>query len=143
MVEELRIGNLIYIDDIIHRVSARMIFEIESGELNYIPIKLTEEWLIKFGFKKEDKLPYPQHSHYYSYWINDYKYSFSYAKFRDDWGFYHSYTDAINEEDNNKFDFISCKIKYVHHIQNLFYSLTMTELKIDKLRDWNLENLFK
>jgi hypothetical protein len=31
-----------------------MIPEIESGELECTPIKLTDEWLVAFGFKTED-----------------------------------------------------------------------------------------
>ena len=95
------------------------------------PIPLTEEWLLKFGFTKEKNKPSKHHNKYFSKWINDYKYSFSYAPFRKDWGFYHSYTDAVDEKDNNKFDFISCGIKYVHQLQNLCFALTGEELTIN------------
>jgi hypothetical protein len=93
---------------------------------------LTEEWLMKFGFYKEDDVApvSNDHSHFYSMGCNDYKYSFAYASFRDDWGFYHSYTDACDERDNNKFDAISFGIKYVHQLQNLYFALTGEELTI-------------
>jgi hypothetical protein len=94
------------------------------------PIHLTDEWMIKFGFIAEDKRPSKDHGQYFSKPIYDYKYSFAYAHFRNDWGFYHSYTDAPNEEDNNKYDLISCDIKYVHQLQNLYFALTGEELEI-------------
>ena len=97
------------------------------------PIPLTEEWLLKFGVKKENVKPDSEHhGSYFSMAVYDYKYSFAYADFRDDWGFYHSYTDACDEKDNNKFDFISCGIKYVHQLQNLYFALIGEELIINQ-----------
>jgi hypothetical protein len=94
------------------------------------PLPLTEEWLLKFGFEKEDSTPSKGHGNYYSMGICDYKYSFAYAGFRKDWGFYNSYTDAADDKDNNRFDFISCGIQSVHQLQNLFFALTGEELTI-------------
>ena len=100
-----------------------------DGEKEYDSIPLTEEWLLKFGFKKENvKTVSKYHGSYFSMLFCDYKYSFAYADFRYDWGFYHSYTDACDKKDNNKFDFISCGIKYVHQLQNLYFALTGEEL---------------
>jgi len=138
---ELRIGNLLNLD--FHGDSS--VFEV--GEISgdgvkhahfsewpdmetLSPIPLTEDWLLRFGFEKENKKTSIKHGVYFSKWINDYKYSFAYAEFREDWGFYHSYTDALKDEDNDRFDFISCGIKYVHQLQNLFYALTNTELTL-------------
>ena len=100
-------------------------------EDEYDPIPLTEEWLWEFGFVKENIKPVSKnHGSFFSMYVDDYKYSFAYANFRDDWGFYHSYTDACDEKDNNKFDAISFGIKYVHQLQNLYFALTGEELKI-------------
>lgn len=99
------------------------------------PIPITEEWLLKFGFVKENKRETKHHSNFYSMCVYDYKYSFAYADFRNDWGFYHSYTDALNDSDNNKFDFISCGIKYVHQLQNLVFALSGKELEINTAAD--------
>ena len=141
-VEDLRIGNLVEQGKIIElkidytRLSnvicgrTLISFDIDYNKLN--PIPLTEKILVDFGFYKEDKKPSEKHSNYYSIYINDYKYSFSFAEFRGDWGFYHSYTDALREEDNNKFDAISFGIKHVHQLQNLHYALTNEELTIKK-----------
>lgn len=137
---ELRIGNLV--------ITKNMPVEIEEirietvrccfGEfpINYIePILITEEWLLKFGFVKENKRETKHHSNFYSMCVYDYKYSFAYDDFRNDWGFYHSYTDALNDSDNNKFDFISCGIKYVHQLQNLVFALSGKELEINTAAD--------
>ncbi len=125
--EELRIGNLItYYED--KPPFPCGINDLLNPEL-ILPIRLTEEWLVNLGFVKEDTTPVSEkHSYYFSRPYNDCKLSFSYASFREDWGFYHSYTDALSEEDNNKYDFISCGIKYVHELQNIYYCLTQTEL---------------
>jgi hypothetical protein len=96
----------------------------------FAPIPLTEEWLLNFGFKKEDKRPSKTHGQYFSKWLLDLKYSFAYAGFREDWGFYHSYTDAMDDSENDRYDFISCGIRYVHQLQNLYFSLTGEELTI-------------
>lgn len=128
---ELRIGNLVlkYGSEIL--ITPYDLINIELSLNEYEPIPLTEEWLLKFGFVEElDKKPSLKHGNYFSIWVMDYKYSFSYADFRKDWGFYHSYTDAGNENDNNRFDFISCGIKHVHQLQNLYFALTGEELQV-------------
>jgi len=135
--QELRIGNFVYHKDnpLPQKVDGLDLYKIQSEYISeysmpdkFTAIPLTEEWLLKFGFKKEDKSPTKEHSNYFSRWVMDYKYSFSYAPFRQDWGFYHSYTDAPNDADNERFDFISCGIKYVHQLQNLYFALTGEEL---------------
>ena len=127
---DLRIGNFVQLipQNKTYRVKITTLRRISDGKHFVSPIELNEMWLINFGFKKEDKKETPFHSNFYSMCLFDYKYSFAYADFRNDWGFYHSYTDALNDSDNNKFDFISCGIKYVHQLQNLFHSLTGKEL---------------
>lgn len=127
---EVRIGNYVMYSSLI-QVNEHKILEMAEHPYRFAPIRLTEEWLERFGFKREDKSPTKGHSHYFSKWLMDYKYSFAYAPFREDWGFYHSYTDASNDEDNDKFDFISCGIKYVHQLQNLYFALSGTELTAD------------
>lgn len=135
---ELRVGNWVLLnrgtdDQTEVTIDIITIYEDENAILlkKCEPIPLTEEWLIRFGFKREDKAPpTKEHSQYFSKWVMDYKYSFAYAPFREDWGFYHSYTDAPKDEDNDKFDFISCGLKYVHQLQNLYFALTGAELTI-------------
>lgn len=136
---ELRIGNRVLVKPSYSEydfeecyITPNHIKEIDNGELLCESIILTEEWLIKFGFKPEPQSPSVLHSRYFSMCICDYKYSFSYAEFREDWGFYHSYTDAMTEEENNRFDCVSFGIKYVHQLQNLMFALTQEELQLNK-----------
>ena len=52
LANELRIGNLLYNDNVIVKIDARSIFDIwdDKGIKNYKPILLTEEWMVKFGY---------------------------------------------------------------------------------------------
>jgi len=148
-VRELRIGNYVqYTEDemdynitikkdiIVWKkgdtcvVDDEMLLTMRNYNDTVKPIPLTKEWLLKFGFTKENLKPTDQHTEYYSIGVADCKYSFSYADFREDWGFYQSCTDAHKEIDNNRFDFVSCGIKSVHQLQNLYFALTEEELKL-------------
>lgn len=74
-------------------------------DFEYKPIPLTEEWLLKFGFKKL--------SHYY---FNDDNY-FSLI----------DYKNKINYVlDDDRGDYM--ELKHVHQLQNLYFALTNTEL---------------
>ncbi len=52
--KDLRIGNYIYNDKVVVQADGRTIFDIWSGEGKYKPIPITDEWLFKFGFVKDD-----------------------------------------------------------------------------------------
>ena len=58
LVNELRIGNLLYNDNVIVKIDARSVFDIwdDKGIKTYKPILLTEEWLLNFGFEKSNRL---------------------------------------------------------------------------------------
>ena len=98
---ELRIGNLVWndIQNIPVKVNLKILAEqeiyYENDEKSWKPIPLTEEWLLKFGFKKEDE-----------YW------NYKGFKLWFEKGFYH-----INSE-------YLIHIDYVHQLQNLFFALT-------------------
>lgn len=86
--------------------SATLGFEYRLEDLQ--PIPLTEEWLVKFGFEQ-----YNNTNHYY--YSNE------------------SYIVKINSEFGYLFYSIDHKpIKYVHQLQNLYFSLTGEELEITK-----------
>lgn len=127
---DLRVGNWVSKFEEYYQITSATIVSLEREDSSAKPIQLTEEWLVRFGFNKEEIQISKGHGFFYSMNYMDYKYSFSFAEFRGDWGFYHSYTDATDDKDNNRFDFISCGIKYVHQLQNLIYALTNTELQL-------------
>lgn len=114
---ELRLGNLFanIEDDSIYKVTKINEDTIEGicinnmgwfGEKHFhlieqvLPIEITEEWLLKFGFQEDDAF-----YHLNNIWISN---------------FYEDYYSLDGVD--------SSKIKYVHELQNLFFALTHEEL---------------
>ena len=119
---ELRIGNWVQI------VQAGKNYQVEqhnfctdddgySAFLDHItPIPLNEEWLLKCGFKKV------------KYDEDEYLYNFIYKNLiLDVWGT--KLTETQREYIFRHFDIVN-HIKYVHQLQNLYFSLTGEELTI-------------
>lgn len=134
---ELRIGNWVQYKDgdvsVIEAMPSKDVVCI-SGltdssingiyELRFLqPIKLTEEWLIKFGFEKDEN-------------------EFTLPKFK---GFIKSYYDICvrcskdfcdlvlteNLGNNETYSIIlPQKLKYIHQLQNLYFALTGLELEL-------------
>jgi hypothetical protein len=155
--QELRIGNYIIYECTDHIVSGvlndkiyswwvkdgKPLIEYESKDVGgdqvenpyidhisrYEPLPLTEEWLLKFGFKVKDRKSNLDTDIFYipTFEID---YCLFYADFRLDYGLYVEYTDSPFPEDDEKLYPITFGIKYVHQLQNLLYSLTREELTI-------------
>ena len=96
--------------DILEKGMATMRFD----ELE--PIPLTEEWLLKLGFKKSKNLYFD---------TNEGKY-FSYIKF-DAWDNRGKYSYCLDDERGSY-----KPLDYVHQLQNLYYALTNEELILQK-----------
>jgi len=121
---ELRIGNYFHHEEtlvdvsIIHRThfyceSIDGISHGNSFQENFQPIPLTEEWLLKFGFNKEENaFYYPYKAIFIT--INLGKYPYIGLCRKEDY--------ALTDE----FEYI----KYVHQLQNLYFALTGNELEI-------------
>lgn len=75
------------------------------------PIQLTEEWLLKFGFEKIEDT-----SWYFEYRI-DKKNIISFDKDHKEYSYFNLSSRL-------------CQLKYVHQLQNIYFSLTQQELKI-------------
>jgi hypothetical protein len=111
---ELRIGNYVNSEKYNTAKVDAIIFDAifvdgfdEPEELTDIsPIPLTEDWLLKFGFVEVG-------DRYYD-WI------------KGEIGFANDIPDA--SYDLVSYDFHDCKIKYVHELQNLHFSLTGKEI---------------
>lgn len=116
--KELRIGNLFIGYN-------KQVFEwglfhfdllnngIEVDEIIQSEIPLTEEWLIKFGFEKDNE---------YKYFVKEIK---TYKEFILD----------FSTQSNSWFlcdTDVDTDIKYVHQLQNLYFALTNKELTINK-----------
>jgi hypothetical protein len=113
--KELRIGNY-YNGDISKEVNIQQITYEDIKELfqdsqddYYQPIKLTEEWLFKFGFQIDDKD---------ECYIYDTVHLVSLYK-----GFNGGYQRIINGYNDG------VELNHVHQLQNLYFALTGEELK--------------
>ncbi len=108
---ELRIGNLVNVIGITPvRITPYHILDISDGDMQYSPIQLNEEWLVKMGFfYTEFGYRMPNKASTYLN-IN-----------QDGISCYLSIHHASEY-------CISYGMKYVHEIQNLHYALTNTEI---------------
>ena len=143
---ELRIGSLVYITDTSTLLFYKQVTQINIHNLMYLcgetkdpfefeiePIPLTEEWLLKFGFRKVS--------------VCEYELSIKLEKFEDWWDYYKEEETSIyviledgimvevnkvgvksKDEDLEVMSFKLPHIQNVHQLQNLFQSLTNEEL---------------
>lgn len=126
---ELRIGNYV-LDNLGGLLKIKEINE-ESDLLHASGILLTEEWFLKFGFKIKPTRSFHKTPIYFRGDM-DSDYCFFYADFRDDYGFYIEYTDSPFKSDDDKLYPISFGIKYVHQLQNLYFSVLGAELELEE-----------
>jgi len=124
---ELRIGN--YVEDTFNlgkRETTQISLEDFAVMLNYgnqsityRPIKITDEWLDKFGF---DDVEYKNGYIGFEFRTNMIMdFVLTKPKFMGEW------------QDDYCFDLGQHRfvpVKYVHQLQNLFFAITMTELEI-------------
>ena len=105
---ELRIGNWLEYkgSKATIQVEHSEITEVYFGATNYIPIPLTEEWLLNLGGVRDNNAPYI-----------DFGY-FELSKTENNWW-------SVEKEGVRL-----CFVKYVHQLQNLYFALTEEELKI-------------
>lgn len=107
-VTELRIGNYVkFPTGSIYKVD--ILYDDFSSLLYWMPILLTEEWLFKFGFPKEDGFLGEHQSHYV---IDNFKIWRPFDKFLEDQ--------------------YRVEIKYVHQLQNLYFAITGKELILNQ-----------
>ena len=126
---ELRIGNLVGIASSLNfnigKVTLisnnRILLENKISNKNhkFIPIELTEEWLLRFGFEKA------KHSHGYDCYIKD-GFDFDIVSHGRYWVLA-IYTD---ESCTDSLYFAHGRFEYVHQLQNLYFALTGEELTI-------------
>jgi hypothetical protein len=124
-IKELRIGNLLNHNNgsmvgsfILGLIHLEDIIKDNSHAREYEPILLTEEWLLKFGFEKDDVF-----DKFFTY-LPIHDLCMDKLSFRVDEGFicYESI----------KYRTLLKHIQYVHSLQNLYFALTNQELEIKK-----------
>jgi hypothetical protein len=102
---ELRVGNFVYSELVDDKIVVSTVFLTASYD-QLKPIELTEEWLIKFGFKPDFQ--------------GNYEEAYIVSKFYE--GFYFV--------DDRLGNFNVKPIHYVHEFQNLYFALTGVELQL-------------
>ena len=101
---ELRIGNYVTKDD--NQIYVTDFITINMAH-NYKPSPLTEEWPLKFRFKRL--------SHSNDYLKGDFKIDLK--------GYFFIYIKDIGW-------ILLCQVKYIHKLQNLYFALTGQELEM-------------
>ena len=123
--EELMYGNkLLFLNEVVTFSNISQIREdgifwiktieskIDSKSFHFKPIPITEEWLLKFGFKKR------KNRHLF-HWEN----KIVISEYKDEFeNFFYPKTGYDIRFSN--------EIKYVHQLQNLYFALTGTHLKL-------------
>lgn len=114
--QELRIGNW-YLGNGYHpeQITAKDILELSDDPLDdyYEPIPLTEEWLLKFGFEKED----------FDYWHHEKSKLIIGHTTNNDVFQYEYLTGYLSQTE-------MLDLLYVHQLQNLYFALTVEELEM-------------
>ena len=125
--QELRLGNLISIKDLANgykKIESIIELGVKATRLGPIkviceyddiqPIPLTEEWLLKFGFKSDGTWIILRSIHVDLAWFKPAN---------------HQHKGNIYiEKDNEISHGVNCE--YVHQLQNLYFALTVEELLI-------------
>jgi len=117
--KELRIGNLVWTKSTATSINQNnevltivCMVRVEDCE-EYIPIPLTENYLLRFGFKLMNP----------DYWIKDEPYIRFYLDNNNE---LHC---SIGDDENG---FLYNKIKFIHQLQNLYFALTGEELTLNE-----------
>jgi hypothetical protein len=100
----------------VYLMDKKYIYNVVSDE-DIKPIKITEEWLLKFGFKKTDN---KYMDNYIIPISTGYWHSVNYDNEDCEWYYNNDYSDASC--------YYVASIKYVHQLQNLYFALTRKEL---------------
>ena len=120
---ELRIGNIIE-SRTKHPVKANWgtLKALENGEKTYFPIQLTEEWILKFGFKGSVNTNIYAIFSEVSNEINE-NYDVVFKIIRT--------PDLFNNSITKSYRYENTYIKYVHQLQNIYFALTGNELQCE------------
>lgn len=127
LTEDLRLKNWINHPE---RLGDIQVCSIQEDEINFkyqpsefIPIELTEDWLKRLGFKKFGRNDLPRTLSYKKDWISVFPAN-SFSDFKG-YGFMYYKKEFAGSVESAR-----TVIEYVHQLQNLFHSLTGSELEI-------------
>lgn len=121
--------------DGITQITAAGIADFESDHVDYDPIVLTEDWLIKFGFDNKIEEEIPDGAEFLVFFKD--KFSVELSPGKTGIGYEYEvalYRDVIDTEGQYAMEAIATleyDILFVHQLQNLYFALTKMELKTD------------
>jgi hypothetical protein len=116
---ELRIGNWFIEKDEVKQFDGDFYHLLECN-----PIILSQHWLEKLGFKKNDKNRWVKEKSHYAIFYFEY---YSTGENNSMWRIQYHDTDYGNNEYHDCHQWGE-RIKYVHQLQNLYFALTGKEL---------------
>lgn len=127
---EYRIGNILNYKDKYQSICRGEITNVSTDKVvfdhkhpikhhNLMPIPLTEEWLLKFGFIKDDSGVEMDDPDYCEWYERDFPVIGTLCQSSDKEYLFDMETDTL-------------RIKYVHQLQNLYFALTGEELTISE-----------
>ena len=119
----LMVGNYLKNDSIVVKIDARSIFDMYNDNPKYEPIELNEYWLEKLGFYKNENTKHWSITYFNSEKMGIDKWSL-FIGFDSTMGYWFGVQDLILDQVALNL------IKYVHQLQNLYFSLTGKELTI-------------
>lgn len=123
---DFRIGNLVADENGIYKIDDEHLDEECFKILQCWGIPLTDEWLLKFGFKKGEKSRY---GNKYTIGVADWGFTIENSFEKGKWFFGHEYYDSTNEAENYQSMHFCYDLKFVHQLQNIYFSLTFSELE--------------
>jgi hypothetical protein len=120
---ELRSGNIVAQDgDIIYGITTLSIHRFDIGIIKLNPIRITEEWLLRFGFTK--------HEFGYNLRIKDDNGLSDYLLIDlDDFECEIYFTNHRSQGEEVEFKYLT-NTYFVHQLQNLYFTLVGSELEI-------------
>jgi len=126
--KELRIGNLLMelTSDDVFEVSDRFFAMLNVNLECSMPIPLTEEWLLKFGFEKNDNFWYDL-IYFTDCDITSEDMCISYNLYSGRFSVIDA--DCLNEDLKYPV-YLTKRIKHVHQLQNIYFVLTGEELTL-------------
>ena len=109
---ELRIGNWVKRNGLVVQCDYMSAANCHAVPIQYEPIPITEEWLVRFGFERVNQ----QYPHKKIYRLNKFYIKFDIKDSFFYWAVYGANTDYT--------------IELVHQLQNLYFALTGEELEL-------------
>lgn len=112
---ELRVGNWVNNNEEDYQITSATIAQLERGDSTAKPIPLTDEWLLRLGFKEYKDFGYKT-KQFDLVPLQGFSYNLNTKKV------------MIMQKGDIQSHWLENEINYVHQLQNLYFALTGEEL---------------